>query len=109
MVNYRDLQTNQLLNVLNLTLHEEDFGDPAAEWHFLVTAHGKSACEAPETGTMDKPAETLHWPNNDSKITLHLATNQHTKHELWVCYRTKFMEEEFYIYKTLNGYTNTWQ
>jgi hypothetical protein len=31
MVNYRDLQTNQLLNVLNLTLHEEDFGDPAAE------------------------------------------------------------------------------
>jgi hypothetical protein len=31
-------------NLLKITYHNKDFGEPA-EWHFFATSHGKSACD----------------------------------------------------------------
>jgi hypothetical protein len=49
--------------LLNVTCHNEDFGAPA-EWHFLATSHGKSACDG-VGGTL----KSLQRPYNDQIIT----------------------------------------
>jgi hypothetical protein len=113
IVNYRDLETTQLLNFLNLTTWRR-FGGSFCWMAFPSHCSWQEFMWSPRDnhkgrGSMDKPAAKLHWPNNDSKITLHLAINQHTKHELLVCYWTKFMKGELFIYQTSNNYTNTWQ
>ncbi|KAK3914359.1 Latrophilin Cirl [Frankliniella fusca] len=41
-------------NVLNLNLHEEDFGVPA-EWHYFATSHGKGPCDG-LAGTLKRNA-----------------------------------------------------
>jgi hypothetical protein len=52
-------------------MHNEDFGVPA-EWHFVATSHGKSACDG-VGGTLKRLAEkaSLQQPYNDQIMTPH--------------------------------------
>jgi hypothetical protein len=58
-------------NLPNITFRNEDFG-VTAEWHFLATSHGKSACDG-VGGTLKRLAAkaSLQRPYNDQIITPH--------------------------------------